>query len=95
MISYPQRDPDRGGYIIGMSIHSQRVERLRRDVFSSATRMYYKKWHYLEETDKLWVSEVHIWALEYTFAPNPPPVEVFPLCVYSFSYNLRKNIWLF
>ena len=95
MISYPQRDPDRGGYIIGTSIHSQRVERLRRDVFSSVTRMYYKKCHYLEEIDKLWVSEVHIWALEYTLAPNPPPVEVFPRCVYSFSYNLRKNIWLF
>ena len=53
MISYPQRDPDRGGYIIGTSIHSQRVERLRRDVFSSVTRMYYEKCHYLEEIDKL------------------------------------------
>ena len=33
MISHPQRGADRASYIIGKSVHSQRVERLKHNVF--------------------------------------------------------------
>ena len=70
MISHLQRSPGRGSYIGGKSVHNQRVERLRCDVFYGVTGRYYELFHYLEEIGKLYVNNKnHIWALQCTFAP--------------------------
>ena len=52
MISQPQRGADRGSYIIGKSVHSQRVERLKHNVFYAITGLYYQNVEYLEEIMK-------------------------------------------
>ena len=49
MISWPQRGADRGNYIIGKTVHSQRVERLKHDVVYAITGLYYQNVQYLEE----------------------------------------------
>ena len=70
MISQSQRGADRASYIIGKSVHSQRVERLKHNVFYAVNWLYYKNIQYLNEITKWSVTEVHIWALQYTFAPR-------------------------
>ena len=59
-----------GGYIIDNSVHSQRVERLKRNTFYAITGLYYKNVQYLEEIMKWWVNEVHMGVLQHTFVPR-------------------------
>ena len=52
MISQPQCGAYRGSSIIGKSVHSQKVERLKHNVFYAVTGYYYKIIEYLEEIMK-------------------------------------------
>ena len=52
MNSKPQSGKDRGSYIIGKSIHSQMVERLKHNALYAKTGPYYKNVQNLEEIMK-------------------------------------------
>ena len=52
MISEPQRGAVRGSSMIGKRVHSQKVDRLKYNVFYAVTGLYCKNIQYLEEIMK-------------------------------------------
>jgi hypothetical protein len=66
-----KRGSERRSMLTGSSTHNQRIERLWRDMHSSATVLYYKIFYYLEAHDLLnSLDELHLWALHYVFLPR-------------------------
>ena len=57
--------------IVGSSTHSQRIERLWRDMHKSVTVLFYKLFYYMEG-EKLVdpLNKLHMWFLQYVFIPR-------------------------
>ncbi|XP_053380733.1 uncharacterized protein LOC123532085 [Mercenaria mercenaria] len=63
--------PNRGSAISGQSTHSQRIERLWRDVFTKVLDKFYKLFYHMEDYKLLDKNnEIHVFALHHTFLPR-------------------------
>ena len=68
MFVHPQRDPWRG-FLARKSYHSQRTERLWRNVFTSSLSKFYCIFWYLKDADLLNIGDelkLFVWRLVFT-----------------------------
>ena len=71
MLNLPLRGPGHQSCVTGRSVHNQRIERLRRDVYAGCVSLNYKLFNMLEEDELLqFTSEKDMCALHYVFIPR-------------------------
>ncbi len=69
ILNHPARGP--GYFIVGRSVHNQRIERLWRDVFQSCVILFYELFYRMEEIAILNVeNEIHLFCLHYIYVPR-------------------------
>ena len=62
---------DRESTLVDSSVHSQRIERLWKDVSTAMTRIFYRLFYQLEEDNLLNpLNDAHIFALHYVYVPR-------------------------
>lgn len=65
------RGADRGSFIVGSSVHNQRIERFWRDMHRCVTLLYYRLFYYMEAQGILNpVSDRDLYALHYVYLPR-------------------------
>ena len=71
MLTHPNRGVDRGGMIVGRSVHNQRIERLWRDVYYGVLHFYHGLFCHMEDCVVLNpCNDVDLFALHFVYSPR-------------------------